>query len=281
MLFSLLIIGAIGQEIVPLVYDAGDINDQPWKGAYDPNGTIPASGSKTWLVRLQDNDLPDWVFEHDNATSLSINVIKTCNFNMTFAITNSHKGSDTTWSQEMNTTNKGAVAYCDVDSREYQIVVTNHHSYECDSVKMEVYIGVGEGVCILESLAKWWLKTFLIILFVSLGICVLLCVLAVCCGCTSIYMCCCRKKPDVRHYDRMQNQNNYNPAPITNQQNFAPNQPYYQPQQQQQAYQPQQSYQPQQAYPANQGYVQQPYQPHQSQQNNTTIQDGMPYTEHV
>jgi len=280
MLFSLLIIGALGQEIVPLVYDAGDINDQPWKGAYDPNGTIPASGSKTWLVRLQDNDLPDWVFEHDNATSLSINVIKTCNFNMTFAITNSHKGSDTTWSQEMNTTNKGAVAYCDVDSREYQIVVTNHHSYECDSVKMEVYIGVGEGVCILESLAKWWLKTFLIILFVSLGICVLLCVLAVCCGCTSIYMCCCRKKPDVRHYDRMQNQNNYNPAPITNQQNFAPNQPYYQPQQQQ-AYQPQQSYQPQQAYPANQGYVQQPYQPHQNQQNNTTIQDGMPYTEHV
>jgi len=254
---------AFGQQVVPLVPSDADWS-KPWVGAFHPNGSVPV-GKTYWKVQLDQNDLPNWVFNQDNDTGLNMEVVHTCEFNMTFEVAKVHGSSEVNWNAIYNSTNKGTVTYCDVDRKDYQLIVENKGSQTCDYVEIKVYVGVGEAVCILESLAKAWLKILIICLCVGLGICVIGVIACCACGCTAFY-CCCKKKNT--NYNRMQHQNNYvappptynqpgpNPAHVQN----APAQ-YIQP-----VYQPNQPYVQQ----PNQHYVQQPNQPHMQQQNYPT-----------
>lgn len=204
---------------------------KPWVGEWHANGSVPV-GKSAWKVSLPDDDLPGWVFKHNNDTGLNIKVLQTCDFNMTFEIAKIHKHGEDDWNGIFNSSHTGTITYCDIDNTVYDIIVVNKGSQPCGYVEMEVYIGIAQGICVLESLAKAFLKIFLIILFCILGTCALVCLIAVFCGFTACWFCCCPKKQN--NYNQMANQNTYvQPSPNyhqhPNQRNNAPNQPHFAP----------------------------------------------------
>jgi len=268
-----------GQQIIPLIPNTGD-EYTPWVGGYHPNGSIPV-GITYWEVTLDDSKFQDWLFDDANDTGLNLKVLQTCEWNMTFDVRRVKSHGYEQYTLTMNDTNKQTVTYCDLHRATYRLMVENNGPQTCENVEMRVYIGLGEGICILEDAAKAILRIILICLFVCLGVCLLGCIAAVGCGVTACWCCCCKKEP--QYYQTM---NNYQPQPqynqAYNQQNYPVqnNQAYVQQPQYSQPNYPVQNYaQPQQ------GYVQQPYstapqQPH-AHQPNAMPYNPNPRSEHV
>jgi len=279
--FISFILSAFGQQIVPLIPNTGD-DFTPWVGAYHPNGSVP-SGTTYWEVFLDDSKFQGWLFDDSNDTGLNLKVIQTCDWNMTFhvrEIKNSHS-----WEENyliLNNTHKGTVTYCDIHRKTYRLMVENNGP-QCDNVELKVYIGLGQGICILEEVGKVILRIVIICLLVCLGVCVIGCIAGIGCGVTACYCCCCKKQPQQNYqtmnnyqsqpqYNQAYNQQNY---PVQNNQGYAAQPPYSQPNYPVNHAPPPQGY-------VQQGYVQQPY----STAPNANQPNAMPYnpnrrSEHV